>query len=227
MSSQGEIFCVDPGLKTVDHEACLEMAELAHSNSFSFSHHLPAVKGMRSIYEREKVVNISGIIVMGSVASVNGGDAWQEEFHPWLEKKTRQSTPTLGICYGHQLIAALFGGRIDYMSSSREKFFGFRSFQVLENCPLKLASEVEVVASHEEEIKELPECFQVCASSKRVRVDGFCHKSLPIVCFQSHPEARGDFCHERGISYKSLEDPFAGGRSVMKAFMEYVKTLDS
>ena len=222
MSLPKEIFCVDPGLKTVDTQACGEISQI--DPTIPFSHHLPGTKGMASILKREKEASLMGIVILGSVASVNSNEPWQRNLNPWILEKIKSGVPTLGICYGHQLIAKLFGGEIGFLHQDRKKFFGFRSFDIHKNCSLELPfSKVEVVASHEEVVTQLPSCLKVCASSKEVPIEGFQHESLPIVAFQTHPEAREDFCSERGISISGKKDPFSGGRSIMQSFISFLK----
>lgn len=226
MSQPKEVFCIDPGLQTVDTQACSEIASL--DPSLGFSHHLPATHGMGSILKREKEVSIKALLVLGSVASVHANAPWQADLNPWLFGKIKSGLPTLGICYGHQLIAKLFGGEVGYLNKDKRKFFGFRTFKLLPNCPLSLPfKEVEVVASHEEVVTKLPSEFEVFGESDQVPIEAFYHKSLPIVSFQTHPEAREDFCKERSISLEGRKDPFSGGRAIISSFMDYLKEESS
>lgn len=220
MSLIPEIFCVDPGLETPEFEAYSEISKLG---SLSFSHHLPARKGMASLYEREKEVDLKGIIIFGSMASVNDGLPWQKELHPWIQKKLEASVPILGICYGHQLIAHLCGGSVDLVES-KTKFLTIRKVEVLGNCPLKpMPSHVKIVASHIEEVKKVPADMEIFARSKDVSVEGLYHKKYPIITFQTHPEARGEFCKGRGIKFELEKDPFRDGRSILASFVNYVE----
>jgi GMP synthase (glutamine-hydrolysing) len=56
--------------------------------------------------------SIGGIVLTGSHAMVSDREPWSEALVPWLQQAVAQSVPTLGICYGHQLLAHALGGEV-------------------------------------------------------------------------------------------------------------------
>lgn len=54
----------------------------------------------------------AGIVVTGSHAEVTNHYAWSEQTAEWLVKAVDRGIPTLGICYGHQLLAYGLGGEV-------------------------------------------------------------------------------------------------------------------
>jgi GMP synthase (glutamine-hydrolysing) len=56
--------------------------------------------------------DVSGVVITGSEAMVTEHHAWSERAAEWLRRVVEQGTPTLGICYGHQLLAYAMGGEV-------------------------------------------------------------------------------------------------------------------
>jgi GMP synthase (glutamine-hydrolysing) len=63
---------------------------------------------------------LAGIVITGSHSMVSHADPWSEALKPWLQEALANDTPMLGVCYGHQLMAAAFGGVSDYHPAGRE-----------------------------------------------------------------------------------------------------------
>jgi GMP synthase (glutamine-hydrolysing) len=63
---------------------------------------------------------VSGIAVTGSPAMVTDKTQWMQTLSTWLVQAVQASVPTLGICFGHQLLAQALGGRVDYHPQGRE-----------------------------------------------------------------------------------------------------------
>lgn len=55
---------------------------------------------------------ISGIAITGSHAMVTDHADWNERTAAWLASVVERNIPTLGICYGHQLLAYALGGQV-------------------------------------------------------------------------------------------------------------------
>jgi GMP synthase (glutamine-hydrolysing) len=57
-------------------------------------------------------MDFAGIVISGSSKMLTDGIDWLEETADWLRKQAEKNTPILGICFGHQLLAYAFGGKI-------------------------------------------------------------------------------------------------------------------
>lgn len=64
--------------------------------------------------------NRDAIIITGSHSMVSDAEPWSEALKPWLREARKRDVAMLGVCYGHQLMAAAFGGHSDYHPAGRE-----------------------------------------------------------------------------------------------------------
>jgi GMP synthase (glutamine-hydrolysing) len=133
---------------------------------------------------------VSGIVITGSHAMVTEHHDWSEYSAEWLRTAAQKQIPTLGICYGHQLIAYALGGSVDYMGDGRE----------VGTLPVTLHSEAKedyllhdlpdqilVQLSHRQAVMELPEDAVLLASSDRVPFEAFRYGDR-VWGMQFHPE---------------------------------------
>lgn len=54
-----------------------------------------------------------GVIVTGSASSVYDGNKWIRKSEDFLRRMADREIPIYGICFGHQLVAQAFGGRVE------------------------------------------------------------------------------------------------------------------
>lgn len=129
---------------------------------------------------------LKGIILSGSPCSVN------EEGAPFVDVKAlAEKVPVLGICYGAQLTAKLFEGKVE-KSDKRE--YGRAVFnaiatddELLNNIP----KSSQVWMSHSDTIKQLPEDFELLGTTESIPVAAFRSfkaAANPIYGLQFHPE---------------------------------------
>ncbi|AQU81463.1 MULTISPECIES: glutamine amidotransferase [unclassified Halomonas] len=64
--------------------------------------------------------NVAGAVITGSHSMVSNAEPWSEALKPWLQQALAEDIPLLGVCYGHQLMAAALGGTSDYHPTGRE-----------------------------------------------------------------------------------------------------------
>jgi GMP synthase (glutamine-hydrolysing) len=144
--------------------------------------------------------NLKGIILSGSPFSVNDPNA------PVIGvKDIVKELPVLGICYGAQLTAKTYGGRVE-KSSKRE--YGRASMSVSDETDVLMhgvSVKSQVWMSHGDSILELPEGFEVLATTDSIPVAAFSHKqgNNPLYGLQFHPEV-----------YHSTE-----GKQILKNFL--------
>ncbi len=66
------------------------------------------------------LADIDGLYITGSHAMVSDAEPWSEALKPWLVEARERNLPMLGVCYGHQLMAAAYGGLSGYHPAGRE-----------------------------------------------------------------------------------------------------------
>jgi GMP synthase (glutamine-hydrolysing) len=129
---------------------------------------------------------VKGIILSGSPFSVNDAGAPTVDIAAMAAK-----VPVLGVCYGAQLTAKVFGGEVA-KSSIRE--YG-RAFMEHENKEEKvlydISSRSQVWMSHSDTIVRMPEGFEIIAHTENIPVAAFKSETVakhPILGLQFHPE---------------------------------------
>ena len=76
-----------------------------------------------SVYEGEALPSprqVAAAVVTGSSAMVTDADPWSEQTAAWLRSAVQGGLSVLGICYGHQLLAHAFGGRVENNPAGRQ-----------------------------------------------------------------------------------------------------------
>ena len=128
--------------------------------------------------------SLKGIILSGSPFSVNDKKAPVVDING-----LHQRLPILGICYGAQLTAKQFGGRV---ANSSKREYG-RALLQKQKADIILQDVIErsqVWMSHADTILELPDSFDVLATTENIPFAAFKKRGdeLPLYCLQFHPE---------------------------------------
>ena len=129
--------------------------------------------------------SLKGIILSGSPFSVNEEKAPQLDIAALIEK-----VPVLGICYGAQLTAKCFGGTV---AKSDKREYGRAQLLIQQEDPFVkgIDKTTQVWMSHSDSIKNLPEGFEVLATTESIPVAAFRKKGTdtrPLYGVQFHPE---------------------------------------
>ncbi|SDX61346.1 GMP synthase (glutamine-hydrolysing) [Hydrobacter penzbergensis] len=143
---------------------------------------------------------LKGIILSGSPFSVNEEKAPAVDIAAFIQR-----LPVLGICYGAQLTAKCFGGRVD--KSNKREYGRARLQRQKDDVLLKDISDgSQVWMSHSDSIVALPEGFEILATTESIPVAAFRktgNDTHPLYGIQFHPEV-----------YHSTE-----GKKVLKNFL--------
>lgn len=124
-----------------------------------------------------------GVILSGSPFSV------YDESSPKIDlDKFHKKYPILAVCYGAQLLAYNFGGKV-IPSKSREYGRAMLKYVNQNNKLFKSISDnSQVWMSHGDTITEIPQNFNIVASTDNVKVAGFQIDDSETYGIQFHPE---------------------------------------
>jgi len=93
--------------------------------------------------------------------------------------------PILGICYGLQSMSAMLGGEV---SNSNKREFGHAKVSLVKENRLILEFEQDVWMSHGDKVTEVPDGFEVIASSDNAPLCAIADESRQFYGVQFHPE---------------------------------------
>lgn len=143
-----------------------------------FSEILPCTVTLDDIRQRQP----RGLVLSGGPASVHAPNSPREP-----EGIFELGVPVLGICYGLQLMAVHFGGKVD---SSARREYGRAEIHVSSDHPLfqDLEKDQLVWMSHRDRVSTMPEDFVSIASSSNSPIAVMAHREKSFVGVQFHPE---------------------------------------
>ena len=138
----------------------------------------------KELFKLKNYNNVKGLIFSGGPSTVTG-----KKFQSVPKEIFKKKIPILGICYGFQLIAKLFGGKIKSFKKKRE--FG-RAILFKKKKSLIINryfnNQKYVWMSHEDAVVKLPKNFKAVASSSNSKFTIIENKKDKIYGVQFHPE---------------------------------------
>ncbi len=145
-----------------------------------------------------------GVIMSGSEAMVTTIHDMHHQDAPWIRRVlafdkvlSLSQTPSLLICFSHQLFAFCQGGEVSWMTSTggnREREIGPVDIQLTERAksePLLHCYEgdsLTISATHSQHVSQKPKNADVLASNCAGKNQMLSYKDRPIVSVQNHPE---------------------------------------
>jgi len=139
----------------------------------------------KKIKNKDIISSIKGIILSGGPLNVYEIDKYS--FDPRIIEK---GTPILGICFGHQILSKLNGGKV---KKSKHREFGLANIYKKKDSFLtknffKNKKPTNVWMSHADQVSKLPKDFRVIASSQNSKFAIVENKFKKFYGVQFHPE---------------------------------------
>jgi GMP synthase-like glutamine amidotransferase len=156
----------------------------------------------------ESVSECDGWIISGSPRGAYDQDPWIAQLGAFAQQCHRARARTVGICFGHQLIAHYNGGRVE--KSAAGWGVGVHEFAITRSARWMRPSlsEGHLLFSHQDQVIELPE------GAERLATSDFCPNQMfrvsdHVFCMQGHPEFTAAFARSRLESRRDIVGPGA------------------
>jgi GMP synthase (glutamine-hydrolysing) len=123
------------------------------------------------------------VVISGSQSSVYHDEPWIAELATWTRGAIAADLPILGVCWGHQLLAEVLGGRVE----GGDYELGYTSVRQVADDPLfaDIPNPFTVFATHSDHVVEVPPEATVLAEND-VGVQSL--RQGRVVTTQFHPE---------------------------------------
>lgn len=124
-----------------------------------------------------------GFVLSGSEKGVYDDTPWMLPLRAWLREARELRTPMLGICFGHQVMADVYGGRAEKVGyglvcGSRTFDFGGR--------------DRDFFVWHQDQVTVVPDCARVIGGAAYCPA-GIIEYDFPALTAQFHPEYTDEF----------------------------------
>ncbi len=142
------------------------------------------VKPNNISFEVLKEINPKGIILSGGPDSITK----IRKIRMTVDIK-KLEIPILGICYGMQYIADIYGGKV---SKSTTREYGHSIFKIIKTSKIFpkriVGKQIDVWMSHSDKVTKVPNNFKVTGKSTNSNISSFSLEDKNIYALQFHPE---------------------------------------
>jgi GMP synthase-like glutamine amidotransferase len=132
--------------------------------------------------------DIEAVLITGSPVGVYDPVEWIGPLKSWIIANARAGVPQVGICFGHQIMAEAFGGRV--AKAPQGWGLGRHDYKVTARpaWTTDQAKSFGLAVSHQDQVLTAPPGAQVLASCDFTPFAALYYKDAPALTFQGHPE---------------------------------------
>ena len=123
-------------------------------------------------------------LITGSSAGVYDPLPWIDPLKDFL--RAAKGTPLVGICFGHQIMAEAFGGKV--IQSPKGWGVGLHRYEVQQPAAWIDAPRLTIAASHQDQVVAPPPGASVVAASAFTPFGMLAYGDQPAISLQLHPE---------------------------------------
>lgn len=141
--------------------------------------------------------DVDGVISLGGPQNVGEAHAWMQPEMDYLKGAHARSLPVVGICLGHQLIAAALGGSVTKMAKPEIGIIDVNVGPAGQTDPVLagIAWRSPQFSSHSFEVTQLPPEAVALSSSAQCKVQAM-RVGMRTYGFQFHFEVDREMCNE-------------------------------
>ena len=174
--------------------------------------------------DRFRLADADGVVLTGSTAGVYESDRrpWIVEQEALVRELIDREIPTLGVCFGHQVVNSALGGTVEKIGTTATLVEAD-----LGNDPLFDGVEPVVVSLHGDAVTELGDGMEVIASADHAPVFGTRHRSAPLWTVQFHPEIAAEHREELADHFEWGPERFSFDQTTPGRVFENFKQLVS
>jgi GMP synthase-like glutamine amidotransferase len=139
----------------------------------------------------DEVSDHDAYLITGSPAGVYETDPWIASLKDFL-RDAKGKAKLVGICFGHQIMAEAFGGRVE--KSDKGWGVGLHRYDIFEKAPwMDEVPAFSAAVSHQDQIVVQPPQSRVLAGSEFSPFGMLAYEDQPAISFQPHPEFDPEF----------------------------------
>ena len=182
----------------------------------------------------------SAVIIPGSSSMVTDPDRGSLRVMHWLEQPLKHAVPILGVCYGHQLLAHMLGGKVANNAEGRRigtkvvrQLPGASDHALFANLPARMLVQV----SHDQRIIEPPPCAKLLAETEGDPFTAFAaetnaygvqfHPEVTHRIMDSYIAARAQQIRRSGMQPQEVRKTIRESRHGEQLLQNFLLTVDA